>query len=662
MNRHKFSEQGVYIRRKKSSVTGICIVLLIFLTACSHKARVADYHSAKMAAMEAQQQADWNKEKRMENLSAEKLILAGDSYLAHDNHQLAKLHFAMAVKKNPKLAPAYTGLGEALVLEGQLQKALGAFEQAIAINDGDKTALLALGKICRGQGKYVESQKYLEQAKTQFPDDPEIVTELAITLDTMGREVEAEPLYRKVTELMPYHASAYNNLGFNFLLQKNYSEAVNSFYQALRLAQDNKRIRNNLAVAYILTGEEQKAVNLLKRTVGEAGAYNNIGYIYMVHGECAKAEKAFERALDLNPHYYIRAHANQEQLSNSCFIPGIISVGSKLLHDNELPMPPKSTEITEYTIVPDSYGVVVSSKKRPQTAQLPKKVRLERTRIVTVYTGNLRNDPSLEAPVLGILKKDEKVIELLQKNDWYFVKRANGHLGWAHKSLFSDYVVGQTPVAVKSRKPSIESPSEPTTSSNQSVEDNTIIVSSENKSEDNKQEIEESALTPAPILQASSKKKVKLETVPSPITVTASLNKDQTEDTGEVEAAGKSSKNVDKKDVTNLVHKSFVLVSQGKFAAAIEAADKAISLDSSLVNPYINRAWALCEMGQYDKAITDCNTVLEINPDNALALNNRGLANHRKGELRKAGEDYKKACELNLVIGCRNYESVSDYL
>jgi tetratricopeptide (TPR) repeat protein len=126
--------------------------------------------------------------------------------------------------------------------------------------------------------------------------------------------------------------------------------------------------------------------------------------------------------------------------------------------------------------------------------------------------------------------------------------------------------------------------------------------------------------------------------------------------------AGKSSKNVDKKDVTNLVHKSFVLVSQGKFAAAIEAADKAISLDSGLINPYINRAWAFCEIGQYDKAISDCNTVLTSNPDNALALNNRGLAHHRKGELHKAGEDYKKACELNLVIGCQNYESVSDYL
>jgi Flp pilus assembly protein TadD/SH3-like domain-containing protein len=578
MNKQKLSEQGVHFRRKKSSVIGICMVLLIFLTACSHKARVADYHSAKMAAMEAQQQAQWNQEKKMENLSAEKLILAGNSYLAHDNHQLAKLHFAMAVKKNPKLAPAYTGLGEALVLGGQSQKARGAFERAIAIDDGDKTALLALGKICRGQGKYVESQKYLEQAKTQFPDDPEILTELAITLDTMGREVEAEPLYRKVTELMPYHASAYNNLGFNFLLQKNYSEAVNSFYQALRLAQDNKRIRNNLAVAYLLTGEEQKAVNLLKRTVGEAGAYNNIGYIYMVHGECAKAEKAFERALDLNPHYYIRAHANQEQLNNSCFLPGVISVGSKLLPDNELSPPPKSTEITEYTIVPDSKGVVISSKKRPQTEQLPKKVRLKRTRIVKVYTGNLRDDPSLEAQVLGYLKKDEKVIELLQKNDWCFIKRANGHLGWAHKSLLSD-TVGDVSVTEKSSKPSIESPSE-------------------------------SALTPAPILQASGKKKVKIETVPPPVTVTASLNKDQTEDSGEVEAAGKSSKNVDKKDVPKLVHKSFVLVSQGKFAAAIEAADKAISLDSSLINPYINRAWALSEMGQYDKAISDCNTVL----------------------------------------------------
>ena len=105
--------------------------------------------------------------------------------------------------------------------------------------------------------------------------------------------------------------------------------------------------------------------------------------------------------------------------------------------------------------------------------------------------------------------------------------------------------------------------------------------------------------------------------------------------------------------------KSYESVSRGNFTNAIDEATISISFDSELVIPYVNRAWAYIEIGQYDKAITDCHTAIKLDPDNALAINNLGLAYHRMGKLQMARKHYKKACDLNMNIACENYKSLS---
>jgi hypothetical protein len=112
----------------------------------------------------------------------------------------------------------------------------------------------------------------------------------------------------------------------------------------------------------------------------------------------------------------------------------------------------------------------------------------------------------------------------------------------------------------------------------------------------------------------------------------------------------------DNPEALEWTQKSFESVSKGKFNLAIEEASKAIGLDPGLVNPYINRAWAYCETGLYEKAIADCYTALALDPKNALALNNIGLAFHRLEQLSTAQEYYKKACDRKLEVACSNYK------
>jgi tetratricopeptide (TPR) repeat protein len=86
----------------------------------------------------------------------------------------------------------------------------------------------------------------------------------------------------------------------------------------------------------------------------------------------------------------------------------------------------------------------------------------------------------------------------------------------------------------------------------------------------------------------------------------------------------------------------------------IRTSSIAITLDPGLVSPYINRAWAYAETGEYDKAIIDCNTALRIEPESALAFNNRGVAFEGKGKISDAVENYEKACKLGFALACEN--------
>ena len=73
---------------------------------------------------------------------------------------------------------------------------------------------------------------------------------------------------------------------------------------------------------------------------------------------------------------------------------------------------------------------------------------------------------------------------------------------------------------------------------------------------------------------------------------------------------------------------------------------KAIELNPNDAIAYNNRGGTYYLKGEYESAIADFSKAIELNPDYANAYNNRGVAHHLKEEYESAIVDFSKAIEL----------------
>lgn len=253
--------------------------------------------------------------RRMENLPLDEVLQRGQVTLANGDNRLAAVYFSAALNKEPQSVPARLGLGQAALAAGDYKSARILIDEVLVVEPDSVPALTARGRILSAQGQLDAAIADFTHALEKAPDNIAALTELAMTFDRMpARVVEAEPLYRKVLDLSPESAAARNNLGFNFLLQGRAEEAVTILAEGLMFDTKNPRILANLATACLLKGDKAKALQVFRQAVGEAEAYNNIGYLYMTQSRWDEAESAFRKALELSPRYYARAGANLERL------------------------------------------------------------------------------------------------------------------------------------------------------------------------------------------------------------------------------------------------------------------------------------------------------------------------------------------------------------
>lgn len=150
--------------------------------------------------------------------------------------------------------------------EGEHEAALALLRVQDEDAGDDHRFLLAQTQVLRQAGRDQEAYERIETALHEAPDDTALLYELALLAERTGRDDEMEAHLRRVIELDPEHAHAFNALGYAFAERNiRLDEAESLLDEALRLSPDDPFILDSAGWLHFRRGQLEQALEYLER-------------------------------------------------------------------------------------------------------------------------------------------------------------------------------------------------------------------------------------------------------------------------------------------------------------------------------------------------------------------------------------------------------------
>jgi tetratricopeptide (TPR) repeat protein len=211
-----------------------------------------------------------------------------------------------AVKDGEYLFAAQVRAAYLLSKRGQLAEARQQLQQVQPADNQQRVQLgLAEAQLLRDAGQFDEAYKILNQVLENHPDQTDLLYETAMIADKLGKPEVFEKLMRKIIQIKPDHAQAYNALGYG-LLERNerIPEAMQLVEKALQLAPNDAAIMDSMGWGYYRSGKLDDSVKMLRRAFEgnpdpEIAAH--LGEVLWVRGDKDEAKKIWQNSLKANP-------------------------------------------------------------------------------------------------------------------------------------------------------------------------------------------------------------------------------------------------------------------------------------------------------------------------------------------------------------------------
>ena len=160
-----------------------------------------------------------------------------------------------ALQRDPRDPAPYLELGRLYGRLGRHTEAEDLFAKAIAQRPGDWRTYRAAATYYTGVQQLAEAERYSRKVLDLAPDNSEGYMNLGALLLKLGQRKEAERMLLKAQDLNPT-ASGYSNLGYLYLAQHRFPEAVAVMEKSTAIAEQQQsgefRIWGNLGDAYWL--------------------------------------------------------------------------------------------------------------------------------------------------------------------------------------------------------------------------------------------------------------------------------------------------------------------------------------------------------------------------------------------------------------------------
>jgi tetratricopeptide (TPR) repeat protein len=211
-----------------------------------------------------------------------------------------------SIQDGDHVMPARMRTANAIAKQGKLDEARAFLKKVAADNPDERSQLLvAEAQLLRDAQRHRDAFDLLSGELAKQPENTDLLYDLALTAEKLERFDLLETHLRKLIQLKPDHAHAYNALGYSFADRNTrLPEARKLIEKALELAPEDYFIMDSLGWVLYREGDLKGAARELRRAYGgrpdaEIGAH--LGEVLWMLGERAEARRIWDEALKAGP-------------------------------------------------------------------------------------------------------------------------------------------------------------------------------------------------------------------------------------------------------------------------------------------------------------------------------------------------------------------------
>lgn len=242
--------------------------------------------------------------------SAASLQQTGDRMLSKGNYFLAYMNYQKALKLEPGNTVLEFKTALTFLVAHKNKEAIKAFKSLVAKEPRFVQAYEGLGIAFFREGQYDESENYFRKTLELDPANWKSHNFMGAIFDSRHEYQKAANEYEAALKINPGAGFVFNNLGVSFTSAGDYQKAVMAFEMATQLNYRSEKVYNNLGLALVQLGRYDEALDNYRKGGSESCAYNNLGCGYLRQGKFRDAIACFEKAIDIDPSYYVIAGDN----------------------------------------------------------------------------------------------------------------------------------------------------------------------------------------------------------------------------------------------------------------------------------------------------------------------------------------------------------------
>jgi tetratricopeptide (TPR) repeat protein len=210
------------------------------------------------------------------------------------------------VQEGEHAFPSKMRVAYLLSKQGKLDEARQFLHQLKPADNLQRSQMVLVeAQLLRDAGQYDQAYQVLQQGLEQLPNHPVLLYEAAMMADKIGKYDVTEQYLRKLIQMNPQDANAYNALGYS-LLERNVriQEAVALVEQALQLAPDDASIIDSVGWGYYRSGKLDDSVKMLRRAFAanpDPEIASHLGEVLWARGDKAEAKQILQTSLKAHP-------------------------------------------------------------------------------------------------------------------------------------------------------------------------------------------------------------------------------------------------------------------------------------------------------------------------------------------------------------------------